>query len=182
MEAPSRGNGGGPGKSPLSRGRKSGRISWQLRVGVLQARRDVGGESRRVSLEICGVFPTLATPLPPAPALPWLLKGRKMSSKFWESNSCASYSSRLHGNGSRSQRNSPFHRDSRCGTAGDKFRTFLSCLFVKRIPWLQLSFVLEVSVIKTLQAYSGLDRNVAFTLMEGWFPQTIQKKKSGIYL
>lgn len=38
MEAPSRGNGGGPGKSSLSRGRKSGRISWQLPGGgVLEA-------------------------------------------------------------------------------------------------------------------------------------------------
>lgn len=26
------------------------------------------------------------------------------------------------------------------------------CVFVKKIPWLQLSFVLEVIVIKTLQA------------------------------
>lgn len=72
---------------------------------------DVGDESSRVSLAISGVFPTLATPLPPAPALPWLelLKGRKMSSKFWESNSrSVSCSSRLHGNGSNSHRNSPF--------------------------------------------------------------------------
>lgn len=52
----------------------SGRGFWKLKARV-----DVGDEPGRVSLEISGVFPALAAPAPPAPALPWLglLKGRK---------------------------------------------------------------------------------------------------------
>lgn len=78
---------------PLAEAGKAAGFSWQSRVGALEVRMDVGDESSRVSLEISAVFPTLS----PAPALPWLglLKGRKTSSKFWESDSCVSYSSRF---------------------------------------------------------------------------------------
>lgn len=104
--AASPGDAGGPGKSPPN---SPGRDFMAA----------PGGEFCKMK---AGMDPAgFSLPLQP------LLEGRKMSSKFWGSNSCESSSSRSQGNGSGSHRNSPLPSRFSLGTAGDKFRAFLSC-------------------------------------------------------